>query len=229
VRIGKRDRWEDRGVPDPDALKELRRLADRLDDRYAQLQIAEMHAQGCEEEEAAVDQRLTEEEFVGQRAADTAASKRREAVERARAAREILGRAKEFVAVGERLCDEKHGEICQTNVDAAYAERRRVEGEIAALHERAASLNAALMVCDEMAESWSYGGTRWLKLRSLFSESARRQLEMSALRRDIARRPPVIDEGALVIDAALGVRTLDGDGREVAAYTRLSDGAVRIG
>ena len=57
MRIGRRDRWEDRGVPDPDAMKELRRLADRLDDCHARLKIAEMHVEGCEADEAALDVR----------------------------------------------------------------------------------------------------------------------------------------------------------------------------
>jgi hypothetical protein len=228
-----RDKWADRGEPHADATAELRRLAGRLDYRRDQLQVTKMHAKSCAEEEAQLDQALTEQEFGGSKAPDVAAAKRREVVERSRAAHAILVEAEKFVEVGERLCEEKVTEIAQQHIDAAYAERQRVEAEIAGLHERAASLNVALDLCDEMAESWGYAGSRWWRLRALFSPSAQRHLENTQSRRRAEREfpPEGADEQAQrIVDDVLAVRSLDYDGNEVPAYTRLSDsGAVRLG
>ena len=75
-------------------------------------------------------EQLVADEFSGGTAPDTAAARKREVVRRAVAAREIRDQAKEFVRVGERLCDQKAREIAQAHVEAAYQERQRVEGEI---------------------------------------------------------------------------------------------------
>jgi hypothetical protein len=236
MRLGKRDRWEDDRpgrTPNPDAVKELRHLVDRFADRRQQLTIAQTHLEGCEQEEAEVDQAIADAEFGGSMAPDTAAAKRREVVERARAAREIRDAAKKFVEAGERVCEQQVDKICEANIDAAEAGLTHVRDETAKARERIVALGAAEQLLNERIESYGYSGVERLKLRALFSADAESWLWREQIRRQAAREFPgeTPDQTVERIHReTLAVQTADPDtGEPVPAYVKLpTDGAVRI-
>jgi chromosome segregation ATPase len=222
-----RDRWSDRGRIDDDAVAELKRLAGRLEDRRAQLSIAEGHVETCELAEAELEQLLAAE-FSGDTAPDTAAATRREVVGRAVAAREIRDEALELVRVGVELCEQKVDEIGEQRIAAAREERGRVETEIRVAEERIEALNGALRFIAEKIESWSSGGEDWARLRRLFDPRAYAYFTQHMDKQRAPRPSETADETARRHAAetadVLNVQTRDPDGNVIPAYSRLDTG-----
>ncbi|HEY8775915.1 MAG TPA: hypothetical protein VIM33_05460 [Gaiellaceae bacterium] len=215
----RRDKWEDSRGPVDDPLEEYERLCARLDDWRAKHRIASEHAESCERIEAE-NANVTADEFRGVEAFDTADRKRADNTRRAVEARRISDKCFEMVNTGILLCDKQLWLIADKNVEASDTERERLQAEQRELLARAAALEGALRFIEAKRHDWVMGGPEYLKLKSRYSTDAKRALENQQLQRDIERNPPRVDEAALVIDAALGVRTVD-EGQEVAAYVRL--------
>jgi hypothetical protein len=135
-----------------------------------------------------------------------------------------------MVNTGIASCDEQLRLIAATNAETAATERERLQQEQQELLARAAALDGGIRFLDAKWHDWVAGGPEYLKLKARYSTDAKRALENQRLQRDLERNPPKIDESALVIDAALGVRTVD-EGREVAANVKLPSegGAVPLG
>jgi hypothetical protein len=227
------DKWTDRGEVDPDPMRELERRVARLDYWRDRFKIMSDHADSCEREERE-NEAITEREFLGVDAFDTAEKKRAEKTARAVAARKERDRVANMVKVGEQSCEQQVLEICGRHTTAAEEEREHLRAEIEAAHARIAALSSAEQLTERRIESYSYGGTERLKLQALFSSSAQRWLENRTLQREVEREfPPETAEQQQerVVDTALSARTIDDStGAIVPAYTRLSDGgAVRIG
>lgn len=221
----KRDRWEDRGQTLPDDMAELKRLASRLEDqkkmhRFDTERLAA--AQVAEAEGEAVDA----DEFRGVVAFDEADRQRAERSAATITARKQAERSGKLVEVGERLCDELSRRIADEHHAACRESQRQGERDLAEIEAALEMKRQQIAHFDVEAESWMYAGAKWLELRSVFSESAARTLATQELQRQAAKHPRETEEQRREREAAvlLGARTLDYNGREVQAYTRLPNG-----
>jgi hypothetical protein len=221
----KRDRWNDRGETLDDPFEELKRLASRLEDQR------EMHRADCKalanaERDEAEGLAVTADEFRGTIAFDEADRQRAERSARTVAARKQADRSGELVKVGEKLCDEQARKIAHARHTAVLERQRRVEREIAQMEASLTAKRRDLPQLDAEAESWTYSGQKWLELQALFSPSARSTLEIRELQRQAQQLPPETPDEARERQAAalLGARTLNYEGEQVAAYTRLPSG-----
>jgi hypothetical protein len=217
-----RDRHTDERVSIDAEIAKLDALAVRLRECEAKLGSAEAEVAAAEAKERELEGLAAE--LFAQTVSEAEHDRRRaEVTTRALTARRQRDDAKEIVAAGRRACEEQMSRICAAVEAECEEAKARHELDLVAAHARVRQIETAMQQVEARRFSYTYAETGWYELKARFDRRAAAELETRRLKQRVAQLPRETPEQAREREAAtlLGARTLDGDGREVAAYSRL--------